>query len=89
MTSPGGNDVITISNISSVSDVLDERRRELAFEGHRLFDLTRNALDINRKENSGLASAPSDIAASSNEVILPIPQREIDANPQMVQNNGY
>jgi len=31
-----------------LSVVLDERRAELAFEGHRYFDLTRNKMDIDR-----------------------------------------
>jgi hypothetical protein len=31
-----------------LSLVLDERRIELAFEGHRIFDLTRNKLDLHR-----------------------------------------
>nr|WP_291727554.1 RagB/SusD family nutrient uptake outer membrane protein [Bernardetia sp.] len=73
----------------TVDDILEERRRELAFEGHRLFDLTRNGKGVNRIENSNLAGAPSEIGFNDPKIILPIPEREIDANPVLEQNPGY
>lgn len=50
-----GNELFTTANMnsrgySSVLDVvLDERRLELAFEGHRMFDLYRNKRNMDRK----------------------------------------
>jgi starch-binding outer membrane protein, SusD/RagB family len=66
--------------------VLHERRMELAFEGQWWFDLIRlnngqYALDF--LHSVGKANA------TSKYLLLPIPQKEIDANPNLTQNPGY
>lgn len=64
--------------------VLHERRVEFAFEGHRWFDLIRmgKAIEI-IKENKG-------IDINENKFVLPIPQEQIDINPEKIkQNPGY
>ncbi|UNY99167.1 RagB/SusD family nutrient uptake outer membrane protein [Zhouia spongiae] len=66
--------------------ILLERRKELAFEGHRLFDLNRNKKDVRiiQSENIINASYPND------KFILPIPLNELNANPNIEpQNPGY
>ena len=65
--------------------VLNERRKELAFEGHRLFDLTRNRLSFT-KYLSGRTMA---IDKTDKRTILPIPQSEMNANGNMEQNDAY
>lgn len=75
-----------------ISDVLAERRLELAFEGHRLFDLLRHELDIpyvtlpGRGISFGTGSA---IPYGDPMLVLPIPQGEMDANSSMEQNPYY
>ena len=79
-------------NSVSLSVILDERRRELAFEGHTLFDLWRTKTDMVRGQcNTGLELRVDEctISASSPLAVHPIPQREIDVNQNMVQNPGY
>ncbi|TWF42655.1 putative outer membrane starch-binding protein [Chitinophaga polysaccharea] len=68
--------------------ILLERRKELAFEGHRLFDLNRTKHSFT-KYLAGDKTIP--VAWPSTKVILPIPQRELDANPNIrnQQNEGY
>lgn len=68
--------------------ILNERRKEFAFEGHRLFDLTRLKQSFIKTLIGG---AQLIIAAPENRTILPIPQREMDANPKLAgqQNLGY
>lgn len=61
----------------SIDDILLERRLELAFEGFRLHDVRR------LKKNLG------SVAYNSAKLVLPIPQRERDVNPNLVQNPGY
>lgn len=63
-----------------------ERRLELCFEGQRLWDLMRNKLDIVRTQ---CTAAICLIPYASDTVILPIPQVETDANPNITPNPGY
>ena len=66
----------------TLEDVLLERRKELAFEGHRRMDLLRN--NKNLKPENFPISAPG-----GNKTILPIPANEINMNPNAVQNTSY
>jgi len=70
-------------------DVIEERRKELAFEGDRYLDLQRLKRDVTRSANYP-ASAQT-LPYSSFRRLLPIPQAEIDANENIKpqQNPGY
>lgn len=72
-------------NFASQQDLIDaillERRKELAFEGHRRMDLLRNKQPL----KAGVTKA----AFGADKTILPIPQRELDNNPSLVPNQGY
>jgi starch-binding outer membrane protein, SusD/RagB family len=75
-----------------LNDILLERRKELAFEGHRYWDLARYNLDVVRVNLAGnYPGVPLTISASNFRRILPIPQSELDANPNIrnQQNTGY
>ena len=66
--------------------VLHERRMELAFEGQRWFDLIRvngGQYGLDFLQSIGRVNATKD------RLLLPIPQAEIDANPNLTQNPGY
>jgi len=74
-----------------ISSVYTERFKELAFEGHRYFDLRRRNLDIDRKpiatdDNGGESIF---LSPSKKEYFLPIPGFEMRANENMKQNPGY
>lgn len=71
--------------ISSINDILVERRKELCFEGLRRMDLLRNNLPL---RSAGMPSAAVS-TPTSDKVVFPIPQRERDNNPNLVQNSGY
>ena len=71
-----------------ISAVLDERFKELCFEGFRFFDLKRNSLPVQRSATDASASWQT-LAADNYRFILPIPQYELLANPNMVQNDSY
>jgi tetratricopeptide (TPR) repeat protein len=64
-------------NSVSLADVLKERKLELAFEGQSLPDAKR------------LQNSVGTLAWNSPKLILPIPQREMDVNKKLVQNEGY
>jgi hypothetical protein len=66
--------------------VLHERRMELAFEGQRWFDLVR----INNGQYGlDFLHSIGKTNATSKNLLLPIPQAERDANPNLTQNPGY
>lgn len=74
--------------------ILKERRKELVGEGLALYDYTRNKLQIRRDEPGNWHLNTLD-PKNSNAVVIeyndlrhavPIPQTEIDANPNMQQN---
>jgi starch-binding outer membrane protein, SusD/RagB family len=63
----------------TLDDILKERRLEFAFEGHRWFDLKR----------TGRAMEYMPYVRSEENLTWPIPQSEMDLNPNLVQNPGY
>ncbi len=69
------------------ADILNERRKELIFEGFRFFDLSRSGLPIPKV--SPLQNIETTIPAGDFRYALPIPQPETDANSNIEQNQGY
>jgi len=79
-----GDELFTLTNMgskgyTSVLDVvLDERRLELAFEGHRMFDLYRNKRDMDRRF---AGAQPWEIVKwNDNKIQYPIPFYEISVS---------
>jgi hypothetical protein len=69
--------------------VLQERRVELAFEGHRWFDLVRTgrALPVLQAKAALIGIRT---AVTADNLLFPIPQSQIDINPTKIeQNRGY
>lgn len=66
--------------------IIHERRMELAFEGHRWFDLIR--IDNGQYAIDFLQSVGK-VNMDRDHLLQPIPQQEMDANPNLVQNTGY
>lgn len=71
----------------SLDRVLKERRKELVGEGHAFFDYMRNGLPVERKGGWHLItvslSNSETIEPSDPRVVVPIPQVEKDANPNL------
>ena len=67
-----------------------ERRLELAFEGHRWYDLKRTGKAI---ETINQAKGPNGVLYGYNltehRLLWPIPQSELDKNQKLTQNPGY
>jgi hypothetical protein len=66
--------------------IFNERRKELVVEGQRFFDLKRTIRAINRTTN---CTNFCTLSSAAREWAFPIPQKEIDANPNIQQNPGY
>lgn len=80
------------------TEILNERVRELIGEGFRMQDLRRFGVDLQRRaaQNSASIYLPGTnedfyVSYQDGRMIFPIPQSELDANPQMAgqQNPGY
>jgi hypothetical protein len=75
-----------------LADIIQERRKELAFEGDRFFDLNRLGMAINRGSNAGATVGDGlSIPFPSDTRVAPIPEGEILRNPTIAtqQNPGY
>lgn len=75
--------------VTSISkyELLDERRVELAFENQRFFDLVR--FGVAQEVLSAFSTANS-YSFSSTDLLLPLPQREINLSKgKLTQNPGY
>ncbi|MEM6525784.1 MAG: RagB/SusD family nutrient uptake outer membrane protein [Bacteroidota bacterium] len=75
---------ISSSGTALMDDILDERRRELMFEGHRWFTLKRRGMDIPKPQGN-----ISTISYDNFKLLSPIPQAEVDLSPVLNQNPGY
>ena len=87
----------TVENMTlTLEDVLNERRKELVAEGHRMFDVIRNGMTIERYDvsnskikNTKHFSKNLEFDWNFYRIVLPIPKAEMDTNPNMVQNPEY
>lgn len=90
------------SSTQAYKAILDERRKELAFEGHRFIDLKRlysvagvtqfdrDILDYGSQYWNVPGADPANfIFTNNNKWALPIPQDELNANSGIQQNPGY
>jgi len=72
---------------SLIAAILGERRIELAFEGHRFWDLMRNKLPVtNRYDTDGKHRLPDQPYGDPKD-IFPIPQIEIDKSKSVLKQN--
>lgn len=90
------NNTITLTNDrrNNLKILLQERRKELAFEGFRWVDLKRLGVDADvtfdrDPMDCNFNSSCNPPAPGSYKFTLPIPISEINVNPLMVQNPNY
>lgn len=65
--------------------IFQERRLEFMYEGQRWFDLKRKGFATVQEA----LEVGKDINVAEFELLLPIPQAELDRNPNLTQNPGY
>jgi hypothetical protein len=89
ITSRRGATAIASTGAQLLEDIITERRKELAFEGDRYLDMQRLKRDIVRSIN--YPSAARNIPYTNFRRLFPIPQAELDANPNIrgQQNPGW
>lgn len=70
--------------------VLDERRLEFAYEGHRKFDVFRNNMTMDRRYPGTHLNGSNpyyEVLPTDNRVIEYIPESQINAQPSLIQND--
>jgi hypothetical protein len=68
-------------------DIQNERRKELAWEGHYLYDLARWGMPVIRTEKDyPLLTMNLEIPFPDKKWALPLPKSELDVNENLVQN---
>ncbi|RIW13741.1 RagB/SusD family nutrient uptake outer membrane protein [Algoriphagus lacus] len=78
-----GLTAVNLSGQALLDEILLERFKEFAFEGHRFFDLKRYGKPI-------VKTTPAvNLAFDDFKILPPLPQREVDGNPNLNQNRGY
>ncbi len=77
-----------LSGAELLAEIRRERRRELALEGHLLFDLRRRGRAIERTDCLDLVRFCS-LPFPHPRFTLPLPQNALLRNPSLVQNDGY
>lgn len=77
------------SKQQAIDDIMQERFKELVYEGHRFFDLKRRSLPVTRPLVDAPNASSTTLAAGNFRFVLPIPLPEITSNPLMQQNPGY
>ncbi len=74
---------------TAITEILNERFKELAFEGFRYFDLKRRGLPVARLGSDVTSSQWQNLPANDFRMVLPIPSSEVRNNPNHTQNPGY
>jgi hypothetical protein len=77
---------LATANMTVFQAALNERRLELAWEGHSSYDNFRNGLDMHRNYTDYFFTAPLTIKADDKRVVYPLPPAEIAMNPNLDQN---
>lgn len=88
--------ITPVAAATTLDDAMDkivkERYLELAFEGHRWFDLKRTgkavAILSQQKDGAGVV-LPYAASINENKLLWPVPQSIRDNNPNLSQNPGY
>lgn len=81
------NATLLTTNDNLADAVFLERRKELCFEGHLLYDIARNQKDISR--NDGCIALSCSLTYPSPKFVLPIPRSTINLNTNLKQNESY
>jgi hypothetical protein len=79
------------ANANDANNIIaTERRLELAFEGHRWFDLLRTgkAIEVMNAQKDGSGNSLN-YNVTADRLVMPVPQQQLDLNPRLTQNQGY
>ena len=85
----GYTDVAFSTRDEALTAVMNERYKELAYEGFRFFDLKRKSMPVERLAVDVQSANWQTLPANNFRFAFAIPAAEIFANPATQQNQGY
>lgn len=85
----GYTDISFGSSPEAITAIMNERFKELAYEGFRFFDLKRRGLPVERIAEDVQSANWQTLPANNFRFAFAIPAEEIFANSATVQNPGY
>lgn len=85
----GYTPVVLGSKAAAITEIINERFKELAYEGHRFWDLKRRGLPVDRIPADAPNASSATLPAGDYRFLLPIPLTEMQANRLMEQNPQY
>jgi len=85
----GYSNVSFASKAEAITQILNERTKELCYEGFRFYDLKRRSLPVERLLSDARNANWQTLPANNFRFAMPIPTDEVFANPNIQQNPGY
>lgn len=85
----GYTNVTFADKAAAINAIIEERAKELCFEGFRFNDLQRWKVPVNRLSSDVQSPQWQNLAADNYKFILPVPNQSILSNKSMKQNPGY
>lgn len=86
----GYTNAVFADKAALITAIYNERFKELAFEGHRFFDLKRRNLPVERLPADAInASGAVTLLPSKAQYSFPLPAQELAINKNAVQNPNY
>lgn len=74
---------LLLTGTNLLNEIIRQRRIEFAFEGHRFYDLKRLGSDLNKGPHY------TSVPFTDYRILPSLPTREVDGNPNLVNNTGY
>lgn len=94
VTSSGPAAPVLSNATAAFGAIMDQKRKEFCFEGHRFLDIKRLGVLANKSVDRNITddiikTLPTTISNQDYRFTLPIPQAEVSANNTIIQNPGY
>lgn len=85
----GLDGISTTGTEEMLEAIWQERKVELAFEGHSFFDMVRTGQALAKLSNVERTNGPPVSLLDPNRQVFPIPGFDVDSNPNLEQNEAY
>jgi starch-binding outer membrane protein, SusD/RagB family len=85
----GYTNVTFANQQDAINAIMNERAKELCYEGFRFYDMQRRRISVQRLASDVQSTLWQNLPSDNFRFVMPIPNQSILSNPNMVQNPGY